>query len=369
MVQTKNTKRVVIKIGSSSLTSAQGELSRRKLEKLTNEIVRLKDEGFEVVIVSSGAVAAGYRKLGCLHRPTTLPERQAAASIGQGLLMETYAELFTSHGYVASQLLLTMNDLAEEERYHNVLNTLNMLLKRGIIPIINENDTVTIDELKFGDNDTLSAKVAALVDANQLIVLSDVDGLYDCDPSLYTNAKVIEQVDVISQEIEQLAGEASSKVGTGGMKSKLIAFKIAMAAGIKAFLGRATTENIIYDAAYENAKGTYFSPNDAFGSLDVHHKWIAFHSSPKGVLIIKDEYVSLIAEGKHAINRHHIKQVLGEFPKQSVVKLVDTSNVKIGLGLVSVASRMIEQHTSILNLTVVDPEQIVQYQHYPVLLK
>lgn len=180
--QDKQIKRVVIKIGSSSLTSMHGEISRKKLEKLVEQIVELKDAGYEVAVVSSGAVAAGYRKLGCIKRPTSLPEKQAAASIGQGLLMESYSELFLSHGYVASQILITRGDFADEKRYTNMKNTLNVLLNRGIIPIINENDTVTIDRLKFGDNDTLSAKVAALIHGDQLIILSDVDGLYTDNP-------------------------------------------------------------------------------------------------------------------------------------------------------------------------------------------
>lgn len=190
MVQTPDCQqRVVIKIGSSSLTSRHGEISQRKLEKLTTEIVNLKDAGFDVVLVSSGAVAAGYRKLGCSERPRTLPEKQAAASIGQGLLMESYSKQFLSHGYVASQILITKSDFLDERRYKNVRNTLNVLLDKGIVPIVNENDTVTINRLKFGDNDTLSAKVAGLIDAEMLIMLSDIDGLYNTDPLKNSQAK------------------------------------------------------------------------------------------------------------------------------------------------------------------------------------
>ena len=233
---TLNTKqqRIIIKIGSSSLTSRHGEISLKKLEKLVDEIVYLKDAGHEVVLVSSGAVAAGYRKLGCLKRPI-LTEKQAAASIGQGLLMESYSKLFLSHGYVASQILITRSDFLDEDRYTNVRNTLNVLLERGIIPIVNENDTVTVDRLKFGDNDTLSAKVAGLVDANQLIILSDIDGLYNADPTKNINAKLLEHVNEITPEIEAAAGGSGSSVGTGGMKSKIEAVKIAMASELPLF--------------------------------------------------------------------------------------------------------------------------------------
>ncbi len=252
-------KRVVIKIGSSSLTSRHGEISRRKLEKLVDEIVQLKDEGHEVLLVSSGAVAAGYRKLGLKERPDTLPEKQAAASIGQSLLMEVYSKYFLFHGYVASQILITRDDFSYGDRYHNARNTINVLLDHGIVPIINENDTVTVHRLKFGDNDTLSAKMAALIEADRLIILSDIDGLYSADPRKKLQAKRLEHVHEITPNIEAAAGSAGSSVGTGGMKTKLDAFKIAMAAGIPAFLGKAGTPNILRDALEQNAKGTYFT--------------------------------------------------------------------------------------------------------------
>ncbi len=268
----KEKQRVIIKIGSSSLTSSHGEISRKKLEKLVSDIVILKDLGHEVVLVSSGAVACGYRKLGCLERPHTLPEVQAAASIGQGLLMEAYSELFLSHGYVAGQILITRTDLLDEERKTNVHNTLNVLLDRGIIPIVNENDTVTIDDLKFGDNDTLSAKVATLINANSLIILSDIDGLFNADPTRNPNALLLKSVTKITPEIEACAGSAGTSIGTGGMKSKIEAVKIAMASGISTFLGNAKHQNIIVDAVYGNAKGTYFSKESLSTSFTSYKK-------------------------------------------------------------------------------------------------
>lgn len=267
--------RVIIKIGSSSLTSRHGEISRRKLEKLADEIVCLKDLGYEVILVSSGAVAAGYRKLGCLQRPDTLPEKQAAASIGQGLLMESYSELFLSHGYVAAQILITRSDFLDEDRYKNVRNTLNVLLERGMIPIVNENDTVTIDRLKFGDNDTLSAKVAGLVDADQLVILSDIDGLYNANPTNNPRAKRLEVVTEITPEIEQAAGDSGSFVGTGGMKSKIEAVKMAMTFGITTFLGHAAHKYVVRDAVLGRAKGTYFKGSTPSISLNQKEKWMA----------------------------------------------------------------------------------------------
>ncbi|KGP73285.1 glutamate 5-kinase [Pontibacillus yanchengensis] len=364
MIHDKENKRVVVKIGSSSLTSSQGELSRRKLEKLINEVVLLKDEGYEVLLVSSGAVAAGYRKLGCLTRPDSLPERQAAASIGQGLLMETYSELFVSHGYIASQILLTRSDLANEERYNNAQNTINVLLERGVIPIVNENDSVTTDELKFGDNDTLSAKVAALVDAHQLIVLSDVDGLYDGDPKS-SDSKLIEHVYDITEEIESVAGGSGSSVGTGGMKSKIDAFKIAMASGISAFLGRATVSNIIYDAVHLQARGTYFDPNPESLNLDKKQQWIAFNSGPEGELVLKNSRVGEVIEEEVHIYPADIEAVRGSFEKEAVVRILDEANVEVGLGVVNFSSSMIKQWSDVDsnlksgNEIAIDKEQFV----------
>nr|WGD73989.1 glutamate 5-kinase [Bacillus subtilis] len=186
-------KRVVVKIGSSSLTSLHGEISIRKLEALVDQIVKLKDAGYEVILVSSGAVAAGYRKLGFIQRPRSFQKNKhqlQSLGIADGGLFKAVL----AHGYVASQILITRSDFSDEYRYNNVRNTMNVLLERGIIPIINENDTVTVNRLKFGDNDTLAAKVAGLIDADMLVILSDIDGLYDGNPRTNPEAKRIQRV-------------------------------------------------------------------------------------------------------------------------------------------------------------------------------
>ncbi|WP_077622708.1 glutamate 5-kinase [Sediminibacillus massiliensis] len=343
MTPSTDQQRIVIKIGSSSLTSMNGEVSRRKLEKLVEEVVRLKEDGHEVLLVSSGAVAAGYRKLGCLTRPEELHEKQAAASIGQGLLIETYSDLFISHGYVASQILITRNDFSDENRYDNARNTINVLLERGIVPIVNENDTITMDFLKFGDNDTLSAKVAGLVDADQLIILSDIDGLYDSDPRKNEHAELLKNVYEITPEIEAAAGDPGSAVGTGGMKSKIDAVKIAMASGISSFLGKASTINIVYDAVYQNAVGTYFEPQEHTQNLDQKKQWIAFNSGPEGELTVEhdakeaiiEEHLSLAPTGVHSVN--------GRFKKGAVVKILDVTGEEIGLGVVNYSSKALDR--------------------------
>ncbi|MGV2941556.1 glutamate 5-kinase [Mesobacillus sp. LC4] len=341
--QDRKIKRVVIKIGSSSLTSMHGEISRRKLEKLANQIVALKDAGYETAVVSSGAVAAGYRKLGCIQRPTSLPEKQAAASIGQGLLMESYSELFLSHGYVASQILITRSDFANENRYNNMKNTLNVLLERGIIPIINENDTVTVDRLRFGDNDTLSAKVAALIEADQLIILSDIDGLYDDNPNNNPDAKLLDKVHEITPEIEAAAGGSGSAVGTGGMKSKISAVKIAMASGIDSFLGKADSKDILVKAVSGTAKGTYFNQDPEGFNLDNNQQWIAFHSGPEGEVIIRPESRTAIIEDRKNILPSDILQVKGRFGEGDVVRVMDENGDEIGLGRIKYSSGKLEE--------------------------
>lgn len=335
--------RVVIKIGSSSLTSRHGEISLKKLEKLADEIVTLKDAGHEVVLVSSGAVAAGYRKLGCLERPQTLPEKQAAASIGQGLLMESYSKLFLSHGYVASQILITRSDFLDEDRYKNTRNTLNVLLERGIIPIVNENDTVTVDRLKFGDNDTLSAKVAVLVEADRLIILSDIDGLFNDNPMKNKNAKLLEQVNEITPEIEAAAGGSESEVGTGGMKSKIEAVKIAIASGIMTFLGNASKQGIVHDAVTGKAKGTYFKADTPSIHLNQRKKWIAFNSKPEGEMVINQFAKERMVENKQSLLASGIQHIKGQFEKGAVIRILDSYGSEIGCGVVNFSSRELKQ--------------------------
>ncbi|AST93070.1 glutamate 5-kinase [Sutcliffiella cohnii] len=337
----KNRKRIVIKIGSSSLTSLHGEISRRKLERLVDEVAELKDNGYEVLLVSSGAVAAGYRKLGCLERPTTLPEKQAAASIGQGLLMEAYSELFLSHGYVASQILITRSDFSDEIRYNNARNTANVLLERGIVPIVNENDTVTVNRLKFGDNDTLSAKVAGLICADMLIILSDIDGLYDSDPRENKDAKLLEKVEEITPSIEKAAGDSGSSVGTGGMKSKIDAVKIAMASGVPTFLGKAGVPNILVDAVKRKAKGTYFDSKTKL-NLDQKRQWILFNSGPEGEVILKKD-ADLSQLGKKSLLPSKIDRVIGTFKVGSVIKILDYEQKPVGLGVVNYSSTELVQ--------------------------
>ncbi|MFV9509687.1 glutamate 5-kinase [Tepidibacillus sp. LV47] len=254
-----NTKkyRIVIKIGSSSLTDQHGFLSHKKLEHHVKEIVKLLKAGHEVVLVSSGAVAAGFHLLGFEERPETIEGKQAAAAIGQGLLIQAYSEAFQKYHYTVAQILLTRNDFSNQKQYYYAYRTLSMLIKHSIIPVINENDTVAIDELTFGDNDQLSALVAGLIHADLLLLLTDIDGLYYSDPRSNPNAKKITYLEEITSQIENIASENGSKFGTGGMKSKIYAAKLALSFGVNVYIGKAITNCSFLDIIQGHGEGTY----------------------------------------------------------------------------------------------------------------
>ena len=221
-----NAKRLVIKVGSSSLTYESGNINIRQVEKLCKILADIKNSGREVVLVSSGAVAVGASKMGLQHKPQTIPEKQAAAAVGQCELMYIYDKQFLEYHHKVAQLLLTRDNIDHPERRQNAVNTFETLLQMGCIPIVNENDTVAVDEIKIGDNDTLSAHVASLIHADGLILMSDIDGLFERNPHEDPNAPIIRHVGVIDEHIHQIAGGAGSNRGTGGMATKIAAAEI-----------------------------------------------------------------------------------------------------------------------------------------------
>jgi len=225
-------KRIVVKVGSSTLTHNTGKLNLQGIEKLVRELSDLANQGRQILLVTSGAVAAGMDRLGLKEKPKTIPEKQAAAAVGQGILMHTYEKLFGEYGQVVAQVLLTREDSVNRSRYANSRNTLMTLLAMGVVPVINENDAVAIDELKIGDNDTLSAMVASIVEADLLIILSDIEGLYTANPQTDPAATLIPEVADITPAIEALAGGPGTAKGTGGMYTKIQAAKIAVNSGV-----------------------------------------------------------------------------------------------------------------------------------------
>lgn len=251
--------RIVVKVGSSTLTHPEGGLNLRRIDRLAMVLSDMKNRGYEVILVSSGAVAAGSAKLHLTKRPSTMKEKQAAASIGQCELMFLYDKLFSQYGQIVSQLLLTKTVLTNETLRTNAQNTLTTLLSYGVIPIVNENDSVAVDEIAYGDNDTLSAVTASIISADLLILLSDIDGLFDDDPTKNEHAKLIEVVSELSDEIYALAKGATSKTGTGGMITKLQAAQIAMEANMDMVIANGQQPDILYDILEGTARCTWFS--------------------------------------------------------------------------------------------------------------
>lgn len=258
----QNAKRIVVKVGTSTLTYPNGKLNMQRIGCLSRVLADLRNQDKEVILVSSGAIGVGARKLGLDKKPDTIPGKQAAAAIGQCQLMHLYDTLFAEYGYTVAQILLTKDVIENEHKKENAINTFNTLLELGVVPIVNENDTIAIEEIQyadnFGDNDTLSAVVADLVRADLLIILSDIDGLYDADPKVVQDAKIIHVVEEVNEDIKKLAGGAGSSLGTGGMVTKISAAEIAGAAGVNMIIVNGEDPTIIYKIFDGIQVGTLF---------------------------------------------------------------------------------------------------------------
>ena len=252
--------RLVVKIGTSTLAHATGRLNIRRVEELCRVLSDLKNCGHEVILVSSGAIGMGVGKLGLKERPSDIPTKQAAAAVGQCELMYTYDRLFEEYHHTVAQILLTGSDLRHEDRYHNFQNTMRRLLELDVLPVINENDTIATDEIKVGDNDTLSAMVAVSVRADRLILLSDIDGLFTKDPHKDPTAELIPEVHEITPEMTALAGGEGSSLGTGGMRTKLQAAEICMSAGCEMVILNGANPMLLYQLFDGVPTGTRFVP-------------------------------------------------------------------------------------------------------------
>ncbi|MBQ5321226.1 MAG: glutamate 5-kinase [Oscillospiraceae bacterium] len=250
--------RIVIKLGTSTLAHETGLLNIRRLEELTKVMSDLKNAGNEIILVSSGAIGMGVGKLSLSSRPSDIPTKQAAAAVGQCELMYTYDKLFSEYNHTVAQILITGEDVEDKERKHNFENTVRRLLELGVIPILNENDTIATEEIEIGDNDTLAAIVTATVNADLLIILSDIDGLFTADPHKDKNAKLIHRVENITEEIEMLCGGTASGLGTGGMTTKIRAAKIATKAGADMVIANGDDPMKIYDIVSGKDIGTRF---------------------------------------------------------------------------------------------------------------
>lgn len=326
-------KLIVVKVGTSSLTEKDGSLAKAKTADIIRQLCDLKDDGHRVVLVSSGAIAAGFRSLGYGSRPQTIAAKQASAAVGQGLLLEEYYSHLEKRGYIGAQILLTRDDFADRRRYTNAFNAMELLIKKGAVPIINENDTIAVDELKLGDNDTLASQVAAMLHADLLILLTDIDGLYTGNPSKDPSAKQIPVVERITPEIKALAGDAGSFVGTGGMITKIRGAALATKAGVPVFVCSSKDTDSVKAAVYGGGSGTLFKAED---SLRTRLQWMAFYSHSAGNLYIDDGAAEAITVREKSLLPAGIRAAEGDFKAGDVVKVYRCeSHEYLGLGVVN----------------------------------
>ena len=329
-------KRVVIKVGSAILTGKNG-LNKAVVDNLAKEISFLHNSGREVILVTSGAVAAGRRKIH-IHDDVelTIKQKQALAAIGQSRLMHDYDESFAEYGKNIAQILLTHSDLANRKRYLNVRNTILTLFKYGVIPVINENDTVSTEELKFSDNDNLGALVANLIEADMFICLTDVDALYDSNPITDPHAKPIYTVAEVTDEILAMAGNSKSVLGTGGMCSKIIAAKMVAACGGSSFIGPGRQTDILKHLFSGESVGTFFLPRKE--KMQSRKRWIAYVLKPKGELVLDQGACNAITKNGKSLLPSGIFQVDGQFGVGDPVRCLNMQNKPVAVGLTNFSS-------------------------------
>jgi len=328
-------KLVVVKIGTSSLTKNDGSLDEEEMRRLVNQIAKAVKQGNKIVLVTSGAVAAGIAELGIPPKPNDIVFQQASAATGQSILMSKYRELFRKHGLKVAQILLTAEDLSNRVSYLHTCDVLEMLLQFGVVPIINENDVTSIDELipvtkgyrvNFSDNDLLSVLVANAIEADLVAILSDVDGLYTMNPEK-PGATIVKTVDKITSELKD-AVEGKSRLGRGGMKTKLKAAEIATSSGIPVVIANSRRENVLLDILAGKAVGTYFK---ARKSMPLITRWIAYGASVKGQIFVNEGAKKAILKGASLLPVG-VTNVVGLFNVGDVVSLIDQSNVEFAKG-------------------------------------
>lgn len=331
-LQFERARRVVVKVGSNVLTARQG-LNIPVMRSIAGQISRLMEAGREVILVSSGAMASGLKKIGLERRPDGLPQRQAVAAVGQaGLIME-YEKAFERHRLKAAQILLTSEDLSSRKRYLNARNTLNTLLDWKIVPIINENDTVSVEEIRLGDNDNLAAMITLLMDADLLVILSDIDGLFTRDPRTEPDAELIPVVGVITKSTEKAAGSIPGPLGTGGMMSKINAARKVNSAGVPMVVAKGDKPDILVRLFDGEAHGTYFVPRRH--KLTRRKCWIAFSLKPKGILTIDAGARTAVTRRGKSLLASGIVGVQGEFTVGAPVEFQAPGGAAVGVGLVN----------------------------------
>ena len=326
----RDARRVVVKVGTSTLTHPSGGMNLHRIEHLVRELIDEANQGKEVLLVSSGAIAAGMNTLGLKERPAGVPERQALAAIGQGALLHIYEKFFHEYGRTMAQVLLTKENAARHHQYMNSRNALLALLGMNVIPVINENDAVAVDEIKIGDNDNLSAVVAALVDADALIILSDIDGVYTANPRTDAAACLISEIPEITPETERLAGGAGSAQGTGGMQTKIEAAKIAQNAGVTMVIARGDEDGIIRGILRGEEIGTLFPAREAH--LRTRKSWLAFGKKLAGEIVVDAGCIDAMRRGA-SILAVGVTDVYGAFSAGDTVRVLSLAGQEVARGI------------------------------------
>ncbi|MEK7710201.1 MAG: glutamate 5-kinase [candidate division NC10 bacterium] len=324
-------KRLVVKVGSGLISAPGRGLLPDRIGALADELAALAKDGREVVVVSSGAIASGMARLGLTQRPRSIPEKQAAAAVGQSALMWHYEQAFARHGIRVAQVLLTQEDISARPRYLNARNTLQVLLRFRVVPVVNENDTVAVEEIKVGDNDNLAALVAHLVDADLLVILTDVDGLYTGDPRVDPEARRLDTVDAVTEEIERLVWDADGQVSVGGMSTKLEAARKATSSGIPMVIASGRVPGTLRRVLRGEPLGTYFVPRG--DRLAGRKRWIAFAVPPQGRLTVDAGARSALVERGKSLLPSGVVEVEGEFHAGEVVSLSAADGKEFARGL------------------------------------
>ncbi|MGB0408661.1 MAG: glutamate 5-kinase [Opitutales bacterium] len=332
-------KRIVIKLGTGVLTSGIGQLDTERIETLCNQVFALRDRGIEVILVSSGAVGLGMGRLGLEKRPKDLASLQACAAVGQSILINTWQQGFDPHGLTVAQILLTREDLRGRHRHNAVFHTVERLLAKGTVPIVNENDTVSAAEIKFGDNDTLSALVASVSNADMLFILSNIPGLIDTQGS----GEIVSYVERITAEIEAMAQDTPHETSVGGMVSKLSAAKIAHRAGCGVIIGSGKDDKLFEHLLEGKSVGTYFSPSDE--PVKSHKRWIAIQDHTFGTLTVDAGAARAILQNGKSLLAAGITETSGEFHEGDVVQVCNPAGEAIAQGIVAVDAELLSSKT------------------------
>ncbi|MCI9627806.1 MAG: glutamate 5-kinase [Eggerthellaceae bacterium] len=340
--QTDRRRRLVVKIGSSTLTTSESSIDYEYLDSLSAQIADLREEGWDVVIVSSGAIASGLEALGIKERPKDMPHLQAAASVGQSALSAAYAKAFARFDITTSLVLLTRRDTADREAYLHARDTLSTLLEMSVVPIVNENDTVSVEQIRFGDNDTLAALVACLVDADLMVILSDIDGLYDANPQTTPTAKLVSEVKRISRRVMDAAGGAGSVAGSGGMITKIRAARVLMSAAIPMMIVNGRSEGIICAAARGEDVGTRFISDKPAHEITPRKLWLALGDSPRGAVFVDEGARRALIERGSSLLCVGITRVDSRFDADDVIDVKDAEGIVIARGRAGASSDEIE---------------------------